>query len=302
MKNKQLMALLLVSLLFSSLGNQLVAIQANKAPIKPTQKEYVLICHPYDAGLFSHFLTVVGFIFYHNRGDYTGLRVNFENRGLYYEASRGPNWWEYYFEPVILGNPRNAIKKIPSDLEYSKACFFAIKGLTRQKAFQIIQNNIRVKPYLKKEVDEFVDNKFDSNFVIGVHYRGTDKVTSGEADLVSYDEIVKTINEQIQERGLTDYKIFVATDELAFLNYMESNFPEQIICQKAVRSEDDQAIHLNNPHPYQSGREAVIDMLLLSRCQLLVRTISNLSVCSSYFNPSVPVIVHYGNGIKFSYF
>ena len=42
--------------------------------------------------------------------------------------------------------------------------------------------------------------------------------------------------------------------------------------------------------PFQKGEDAVLDCLLLSRCQVLIRTASNLSQCSALINPDVPEI------------
>ena len=30
------------------------------------------------------------------------LKIDFEDKGVFYEESRGPNWWNYYFEPLDL--------------------------------------------------------------------------------------------------------------------------------------------------------------------------------------------------------
>ena len=49
-------------------------------------------------------------------------------------------------------------------------------------------------------------------------------------------------------------------------------------------------VHYFNPKnvsPYKLGKEAVIDCLLLSKCNHLIRTSSCLSLVSEYFNPQL---------------
>ena len=64
--------------------------------------------------------------------------------------------------------------------------------------------------------------------MIGLHYRGTDKAS--EAPKVPYEQV------QMEVRQITDtlpedfpYKIFVATDEQAFLDFMIQHFPGKIV-------------------------------------------------------------------------
>jgi len=65
-----------------------------------------------------------------------------------------------------------------------------------------------------------------------------------------------------------------------------------LICyyQDAIRSVNGKALHVDPAHsPYRVGREALIDCVLLSRTDMLIRTSSNLSLCSTFFNSDLPV-------------
>jgi hypothetical protein len=97
----------------------------------------------------------------------------------------------------------------------------------------------------------------------------------------------------IHEQQLTDYQIFIATDEWNFIEHMRRYFPNRIIYQECRRSSTNQPIHTKKVSPFQTGKEALLDALLLARCHYLIRTPSNLSICSSFFNPFIPDIVLY---------
>ena len=45
---------------------------------------------------------------------------------------------------------------------------------------------------------------------------------------------------------------------------------------------------VDDGHELREGLDAVVDCLLLSRAHTLIRTASNLSLCSTLFNPSLP--------------
>ncbi len=243
---------------------------------------------PHRLGMFSVLSYVTGVLHsYENEGKYTGVTVNFEEIGLYYDPAYGPNWWEYYFEPIKHGNIQTKPKKF-SLSEYKRYATFAEKDLHHRERQRLIKKYIKVKSPIQNKVDEYVLDNFTGSPVIGVHYRGTDK--SIEAPRVSFDKVISCIQEYIEEKDLKDYKIFVATDELEFLTFMESSFPHAILVYSTQYSTDGSPLHENNPDKFLHGEEALIDCLLLARTDVLIRTSSNLSLWSTYFSPSLPVI------------
>jgi hypothetical protein len=87
--------------------------------------------------------------------------------------------------------------------------------------------------------------------------------------------------------------VFVATDEIEFLDYMRIEFGDRMVCvEDAPRvSGSSQAIHLDRRLPvsnYHKGKSALIDCLLLSATSYLVKGRSNLSDASLAFNPWLP--------------
>jgi hypothetical protein len=136
-------------------------------------------------------------------------------------------------------------------------------------------------------VDSYVRDHFSEHFVIGVHYRGTDKWT--DAGRVPYADVSAAIGRVAESVAGSRYRIFVATDELAFLEYMTALYPGRLLYRPMFRSADGRPIDVvNKDGNYKRGEDAVMDCLLLSRCQYLVRTASNLSLCSTLFNPLLP--------------
>lgn len=266
----------------------------NEVVVEPKKRKYLWIKNPsYNPGMFCIFSMVAG-ILHHcekNKNDFEAVAVDFGDKGLYYDANRGPNWWEYYCEPIKVENSADWERIEYTDQQYAQFDRIPETQMTRQQVNSIINKHIKIRPEIVKQVDDFANKEFKDFHVIGIHYRGTDKVKGGwvEAPVVEYEKVASVIKEQIQNLPDT-YKIFVATDEQGFLDYLKKEFPGKIIETPAYRSTDGQAIHLKNSNPAKQGEEAMIDALLLARTMLLIRTSSNLSLWSTFFNSEIPVI------------
>lgn len=244
------------------------------------------LTHPlYNPGFFSVFHTVLGALDAHDRSS-NGLIVDFEDQGLYYDARYGPNWWEYYFEPINFSYNNQPQEKLPT---YKKINFALITEfeMSRARGYELIQKYIRLKPHIQDKLDTFVQQYFAGQRAIGIHYRGTDK--KSEEPTVPYETVAHYLDLEISEHN--NIKIFVATDDAHFLAFMRKRFPEKVIALDAIRSQDQNPVHFpHSENAYQKGEEALLDCLLLSRCAKLYKMASNLSNCSAKFNPSIPVV------------
>lgn len=227
----------------------------------------------------------------YEKEDYAGIEVDFAQAGAYYDPVIGPNWWTYYFEPICLGDKASAQwhlevlgNKMPGAYPYRERLTF-----DRHVFNDLLLRYIKIKPFINDKVDHFANEHLMDAFVIGVHYRGTDKIY--EAPRVSYDMIIKNIEAQTQKLELNEFKIFVATDEAAFIHFMESKYPGKVVFWDSNRSLSVTPVHLQGLNNYRNGEDALIDCLLLAKTDLIIRTSSNLSLVATYFNPDVPVIL-----------
>lgn len=263
-------------------------LSASKKSSKSSEKINFVLDTKGGYGMFSCFTMVLGSLENYEKGVYKGVWINFGTEGLYYEPTHGPNWWEYYFKPIKLGKMKGTLHHSTWQEAHRMARIGAEK-LSRKRAHALIQKYIQVDKAIQAEVDQIVKTQFANTYVIGIHYRGTDKVTSGEALETNYETVMAAIDQHIAEKNLTHFKLFIATDEEPFIDYISYRYPGKVCFQPAHRSSDELPVHLQAVEPYQVGREALIDTLLLSRTSYLIRTASNLSLCSTFFNPNLPV-------------
>jgi len=237
-----------------------------------------------NAGFFSAFLDIISGLDCYEKGFVAGLEVDYAKTGLYYDPLVGPNWWNYYFKPICVGNKKKAKRKIADDKYQLFNAFNVDVGMTKERANELITRYIKIREEIEVFVNHFKINNFDGNIVIGIHYRGTDKVT--EAPRLQYEKV----REEIEKHAKNDCLLFVATDEQQFLDYMIECYGTRVLYLQAERSTTSTPLHLAPKSPYQQGKEALLDCLLLSKTDLLLRTSSNLSLASTYFNPLLPVI------------
>lgn len=239
--------------------------------------------------MFSVFCDVMALLQSYEKGLFSFIEVDFATTGLYYDATMGPNWWEYYFYPIKNGiktqTPQHVIglrKGIdPWEIELRTS---------KEEVYELIQKHIVIKQTIQDEIDAFTNHHFRDHFVIGVHYRGTDK--KGEAPRVPYNVVIQRILKVIDRLDTDQYKIFVATDEQPFLDQMIGIFQDKVEWVKECsRSKDKIPLHNSRTGSrFLIGKYALIDCILLSKTNLLIRTSSNLSLISTYFNPELEVI------------
>ena len=245
-------------------------------------------------GFFSSYLSVIGFLNHCEEVKPLGYNIFFED-GLYFDKNVGLNWWEYYFEPIISGHDKiveSTQIDHPGDSMKSKWAEDAMSTISREQASELINKYIKVKPHIQLKIDDFVNKHFTNKYVIGVHFRGTDK--SSEAPRVCYDNVKDEILKQISALEHQNYVVFIATDETLFINYMKQIMKDKIVYIEANRSTKHDPIHHSCGNKvenrYQNGEEAVIDCYLLSKTNILLRTHSCLSTASANINPKLKVI------------
>jgi hypothetical protein len=217
---------------------------------------------------------------------YAGIRLDFQH-GLYRDAAVGPDWWQYYFEPLDAGGEHGAPARVVSP-HYHDLCANRVeRGMSRATAAALIDRYVVVRPRIRSLVDDYVREHWSTHFVVGVHYRGTDKAE--DAPRVPYAQVEATVRETMKRSGAARCRVFLATDEQAFVDYMRSRFPDELRYRAMFRSRDGRPTDVFNADSnHKKGEDALVDCLLLSRTHHLVRTASNLSLCSTLFNPRLP--------------
>jgi len=240
------------------------------------------------SGFFSEFAAVVGLLDHFERWRHlhAGVRVNFPH-GLYFDAAVGPNWWEYYFESIDVRDRSDSPSRVVSP-HYHDLCANRVeRTIPRPIGAALVERYVVVRPSIQDLVDAFIRDNWADRYIVGLHYRGTDK--SDDAPRVPYERVESAVRDAMAGRDPDRCQLFLATDEQPFLAFMQASFPAQLSYRQMFRSVDGRPIDVVNPEGnYKKGLDAVVDCLLLSRATTLIRTASNLSLCSTLFSPALP--------------
>lgn len=247
--------------------------------------------------MFAVFGAVLGALDFYEKGTFKGIKIAFKG-GVYSDPQLGPNWWTYFFEPICIGDEN--FRSYTFSLQDHRALAHIGFHMPRQRAYELIQRYIKPLPHIQEKVDAYYDDHFLGHFVIGIHHRGTDKViemprVAFEKTLSALTGVINSLNEA-QNNSL---KIYIATDDSNFIDYMLKLYPNQVIYNDFVRSDDDRPLHYGSDEKYRSiyqkGEEPLIDCLLLSRCNHMIRPWSSLSTIADHFNPSMPITTLWGD-------
>ena len=164
--------------------------------------------------------------------------------------------------------------------------------MSTERAHELIARYVKVKKPIQEAVDSFYATHLEGSYVIGIHFRGTDKKT--EAPIVQYNVVYTHINNILinaQKEHGNNIKLFLATDDQHFLNDLQKKYPNKVYAVDTLRSSNGNAMHTSNGSaPYEKGKSAVVDALLLSKSDFLIKSPSNLSDSSLMFNPTIPYI------------
>jgi len=121
---------------------------------------------------------------------------------------------------------------------------------------------------------------------LGIHYRGTDKnTTAWDSNPVSFEDFTLIIKDMLQRKPALK-RVFLATDEAAFVTYLSNNLDIPVASFGAGRH------HLEQKTEEERTTEAdraVIDCLALSRCAVVLNTSSALSAFSKVLNPDLEI-------------
>jgi hypothetical protein len=247
-----------------------------------------------DIGFFAQLSGVMGVLrICERRGLSPALALT---GSLYAEAARGRDFLAYFFEgPQYSARQLRLMTMLPARRERD---FTLLPGWSREDyppletAGSLFARYYRLRKDITDEVRDFARDCLPPGTALGIHFRGTDKLVTDSTHL-GFDQVAVYIRRCLRAYPALD-RLFVATDEPAFLMYLNKHFPAQKVVTPPdrVRPSGAGAVHLSVAGGgYDKGRDALVNALLLSECAVLLKTMSNLSGWSSVFRPTLPTIL-----------
>ena len=156
---------------------------------------------------------------------------------------------------------------------------------------QIFKKYIRIKKKHINKVNFYIKKKFKKNKILGILIRGTtQKITTKHQMPVEPSQLIPMINKVVKNENCN--KIFLVTEDLKYFNLIKKVYKNKIIFNKSFRANvnfyQNHAeifnVYPRNLHRYKLGKEILIDTLMLSNCDVLLYSDSNVSRAAILFS------------------
>ena len=257
---------------------------------KPSYKIMMLDGKLHPSGMFANALVLLENLILREANDL--FYVNLGQGSLYWDKKFGKNAWEYYFTQPDSQIVLSEIAKTRNTTE--SGFLFRHKGLldfsSENSKYEIslkqasilfgsvFDFNDGTSAFLKQKYNEI----FPGGDTVGVHRRQTDSpfVPPIEAFFCKVDPFV--------DKG---FSVFLATDSKEALVKFKKRYGAKLYFIKGHRSNSMTAIHTSKSRfrsPAIVGRDVILDSYLMSRCQYLLRTRSNVTTFTRILNPNMP--------------
>jgi hypothetical protein len=172
----------------------------------------------------------------------------------------------------------------------------------RELASSIISKYIRPRDYIIEKADRFFNENLAGRYVIGVHIRGTDAVVDRTRHIqqtyVNYQKYIQVLRQL--RRKHPGALIFVASDEQASVDLLRNTFTD-VVAYDSIRHQGGEVagrgpdggilpayLTMDPDRAAQNGEEAVVEYVLLCRCNYLVHNYSSIPRAVLLATPETP--------------
>lgn len=211
--------------------------------------------------------------------------VDWGGECAYYEEGSG-NCWESFFPQTGTRDPSGRVAVVAGwdDIQpYGGMDLFST-------LVTLVAKYARPVPRITSQAD-----LVDVSECVGIHYRGTDKKATQEFAGPDPEVFCAHALDACKRMGIK--RVFVATDcakALEVFRGWASSNNLTLVCTDSIRSHNQVSIHNHYGRQHGSapglygtrkGEEVLVDAILLSRCQHLVRSPSGVSLYALLMNP-----------------
>ena len=189
---------------------------------------------------------------------------------------------EDVFESSMLNYSGNIGTQIPRNLNYTDIWgSYAVGAIPSEYGNKII-SRLKIKEALLQQADEWVNSNLQGDWV-SVHYRGTDATKRS----IAIEAYIAYLKEVLDDQC----SIFACSDQAQFIDQIKEAFPGRVFSREITRSYDHKPLHRNSIYRgKQQTKDALIDILILSRTNLIYTTGSWFVDVVRFFNPAIKII------------
>ncbi|NRF41785.1 hypothetical protein [Pedobacter foliorum] len=241
-------------------------------------------------GLFASFYCILYGLYICEMEDIEPIILLGPNH-LYYEEEHGSNIFNYFYSQEYDAIPELGKILVVNPIPFLYWC--RISTSEKLKANMLIKKYFNLQIEFKKLIRLFKKENFGKSRILGVHYRGTDKIQ--ETDLLPFRIYVEKIDFMLKN-NMCD-RIFFSTDELRLRLYMEKRYKKKLIMYDLEGDYKDtlknnKGLHFSTSSPFLHAKDALMECYLLSDCTMLLSSHkSSMSLFATFLNPNLIHII-----------
>ena len=171
----------------------------------------------------------------------------------------------------------------------SSVLWIAIMYIRSEYGYKIL-SKLPIREDIRECADEWFTNHIKGDWV-AVHFRGTDfkdmktqYKSRCRIKLADYIDYLKVVLDK-------ECSILVCSDQAQFINEMHASFPGRVFARDIQRSYDHRPLHKNPEYMGIAQRkDALIDMLILAKSNLVYTSGSGFIDALRFLNPSIKIV------------
>lgn len=238
------------------------------------------------AGFMSYYMQVISNLYAVHK-THNKLYVKFTENMRYKDIRHGKNVWEYYFKQPYNINTSTDLQN-SREVVWHENCLNISCRPTEDiitKASLMVNTYINLKDCIKEKINNCLNtytNQTDK--VLAIHKRGTDHGT--DAPLLDISEYFTETDKHIDNYN----KILICSDEEFTVNAFKSRYGiDKVFSYNSIRAAAPTTLGVHHSigmkDPYKMGEDVIIEAYLMSKSDMLIKTVSNVSNASLFINP-----------------
>ncbi len=193
------------------------------------------------------------------------------------------------FENSELELSREKHRKImenPTNVKAAQLLIHCARVIIPSEYGHKIISELKVKEELQQQADAWANNNLRGDW-LAVHYRGTDTRKAAKYRVIKIENYIAYLKEVLDDHS----NIFACSDQSQFIDQIHAAFPGRVFSRDIQRSDDRNPLHRRSKYAGdQQKRDALIDLLVLSRASLIYTTGSYFIDVLRFLNPEIKII------------
>jgi hypothetical protein len=210
------------------------------------------------------------------------------NANAYEDDPTKNNMWSQYF--ISQPYTEDEVTRQVGDINSGFCVSTRLSQSKRNYYKNIINKTLIIQPHIIEKFLKFKEENFGNNKILGVHIRGTDAFKDNTRLKLSFDYYKHKIDLYLEKEGFD--KIFVCSDQKHTIDRLKNIYGDKIITYPSLEYplEGHQHTIFKKTIPnegYIRGEDVLIESLLLSQTDFLLRGQSNITTFSIIYNPKL---------------